>query len=148
MYKSTLQVSPALSAHWHRRWVACVLLLLCALPSLSVSAETFSGEELKDPTRPAGAAPVVDAEGGVGFLDGLFGGAASLLNSNYEVTFIRAGGAEPVAMINAKLVKTGDMVGEAEVIAIDAQSVSLRVNGGIQRVTSYNGTVKTLAEPQ
>jgi hypothetical protein len=148
VFRTALQASSTLSAQWHRRWLSCVLLLLVALPSLSVRAEIFSGEELKDPTRPAGAAPVVEAEGEAGFLDGLFGSAASLLNSNYKVTFVRAGGAEPVAMINERLVKAGDMIGEAEVIAIDAQSVSLRVNGGIQRVTSYTGTVKTLAEPQ
>jgi hypothetical protein len=123
-----------------------VLLFVLALPSLSTNAELFAGEELKDPTRPAGALLVNKAEG-EGFLNGLFGGATGLLNSNYKVTFIRAGGAEPVAMINERLVKTGDMIGEAEVISIDAQSVSLRVNGAVQRVASYNDTVKSLAEP-
>lgn len=146
MYSMNLQARGGLFAQGHRRWLACAMLLLLALPSLSASAETFGGEELKDPTRPAGAAAV--ASEGEGFLAGLFGSATSLLSSNYKVTFIRAGGTEPVAMINEKLVKTGDMIGEAEVISIDAQSVSLRVNGAIQRVASYSDTVKTPAQPQ
>ncbi len=122
------------------------MLVALALPSLDVQAEVFGGEELKDPTRPAGA-PLA-AEGGEGFLEGLFGNATGLLNSNYKVTFIRAGGAEPVAMINERLVKAGDMIGQAEVISIDAQSVSLRVDGAVQRVATYRDTVKTPAQPQ
>lgn len=148
MYSAIKQTSLALSPRWHRGWLSCALLVALALPSLDVQAELFGGEELKDPTRPAGAPLAAEGEGGEGFLAGLFGNATGLLNSNYKVTFIRAGGSEPVAMINERLVKTGDMIGQAEVISIDAQSVSLRVNGAIQRVATYSDTVKTPAEPQ
>lgn len=148
MYSTELQAHSGLSAKWHRCWLVCVLFAVLAQPSFGASAQTFAGEELKDPTRPAGAAQNAGSESGAGFLAGLFGSATSLLNSNYKVTFIRAGGTNPVAMVNEQLVTTGDMIGEAEVIAIDAQSVSIRVNGSIQRVTSYNGTMKTLAEPR
>lgn len=128
-----------------RRSQLCSAMLMALLISLDAQAEVFGGEDLRDPTRPAGASLAAEGEG---FLAGLFGNATGLLNSNYKVTFIRAGGAEPVAMINERLVKTGDMIGQAEVISIDAQSVSLRVNGTVQRVATYNDTVKTLAEPQ
>ena len=146
MFSTKLQTRFALIPRWQRACLSCALLIALAPASLDARAEVFGGEELKDPTRPAGA-PLA-AEGGEGFLSGLFGNATGLLNSNYKVTFIRAGGSEPVAMINERLVKTGDMIGQAEVISIDAQSVSLRVNGAVQRVASYNDTVKTLAEPQ
>lgn len=148
MFRTARQARPALSALWHCCGSSWPLLLVFALPSLGFGAQTFEGEELKDPTRPVGAQLVVGTEGGAGFLADLFGSATSQLNSTYKVTFIRAGGTDPVAMINEKLVKTGDMIGEAEVIAIDAQSVSLRVDGSIQRVTSYNDTLKTLAQPR
>lgn len=145
MYSALKLTSFALSSRWNRVWALCALLIALVLPSLDVRAEVFGGEELKDPTRPAGAPLAAEGEG---FLAGLFGNATGLLNSNYKVTFIRAGGSEPVAMINERLVKTGDMIGQAEVISIDAQSVSLRVNGAVQRVATYADTVKTLAEPQ
>lgn len=145
MFKSPAQ---AYSVWFARARFSCILLCIGAFLSVPASAEIVAGEELKDPTRPAGAALATGDASGPGFLSGLFGSASGLLNRNYNVSFIRAGGAEPVAMINATLVKTGDMIGEAEVVAIDAQSVSLRVNGVIQSVSSYSNTVKTLAEPQ
>lgn len=128
--------------------IVCVFLCLTALANFNVSAENFGGEELKDPTRPASGSFLNDTDGEPGYLAGLLGGANQLLGSNYKVTFIRAGGTEPVAMVNETLVKAGDMIGEAEVISIDAQSVSLRVDGAIQRVATFNDTMKTLAEPQ
>lgn len=111
-----------------------------------VSAEVIDGEELKDPTRPADAPLLVAAERD--FLPGLFGPASNLMGRSYTVSFIRAGGREPVAMINEQLVKAGDMIDNAEVVAIDADSVSLRIDGVIQRVASFNNTVKSHAESQ
>ena len=148
MYSAIKQVSFIVSLRGPRDQICCVMLMALALFSLDAQAEVFGGEDLRDPTRPAGAPIAAEGEGGEGFLAGLFGSATGLLDSNYKVTFIRAGGAEPVAMINERLVKTGDMIGQAEVISIDAQSVSLRVNGAVQRVATYSNTVKTLAEPQ
>ena len=51
-----------------------------------------------------------------------------------------------MAMINERLVKMGDTIGDAEVIAIDADSVSLRVNGIVQRVSSFDGSLKSRVE--
>jgi hypothetical protein len=147
VYNTGLQARFVATALLRQLSLVCALCGMLAVPSLSIGAETFGGEELKDPTRPAGAQVVVGAAGGAGFISGLLGSANGLLNSNYKVTFIRAGGTDPVAMINEKLVKTGDMIGEAEVISIDAQSVSLRVNGSIRRVTSYESTMRTPAQP-
>ncbi len=128
------------------RRLLVLLSLLSALCGNLARAELFDGEELKDPTRPAGAPLVMsDEEQEEGFFAGLFGSATQLLNSGYTVSFIRAGGAEPVAMVNDQLVRTGDSIGDAQVVAIDSEGVSLRVNGEIQRVTSYSSSVKTRA---
>lgn len=148
MYSAQQQGSSGQGNRWQHCWRLFALCFVLVLPSLDVRAETFDGEELKDPTRPADAPLVVAEEGEPGFLSGLFGSAASLLKSDYKVTFIRAGGTEPIAMVNEQLVKTGDMIGAAQVVSIDAQSVSLRVNGTIQRVATYSDTVKTQAEPR
>lgn len=129
-----------------RQLLAAAFVLVLSSPI--ASAEVIEGEELKDPTRPADTPLVVAEEGGESFLSGLFGTASSLLGREYTVSFIRAGGREPVAMINEQLVKTGDIVDSAEVVAIDADSVSLRIDGVIQRVASFNNTVKSRAEPQ
>lgn len=116
-------------------------LLLCSV----AQAEVIDGEDLRDPTRPVDAM-FPPGSGGSDVLSGLVSGAAGLLSRAYTVSFIRAGGSEPVAMVNEQLVKTGDMIGSAEVVAIDAHSVSLRVNGEIQRVSSFAETVKSRVE--
>ncbi|MGJ8688410.1 MAG: hypothetical protein ACSHXZ_02720 [Gammaproteobacteria bacterium] len=118
----------------------CVLLL-----SPIVQADIIEGEDLRDPTRPADAVrPAGSAQGDL--LSGMFNSASGLLNRGYSVSFIRAGGSEPVAMINEQLVKTGDMIGEAEVVAIEADSVSLRVNGIVQRVSSFDASLRSKVE--
>ncbi len=121
----------------------CVLVLM--LGSV-VRAENIDGEELRDPTKPADAMLPASGQNQGGLLSGLFNNAAGLLGGGYTVSFIRAGGSEPVAMINERLVKMGDTIGDAEVIAIDADSVSLRVNGIVQRVSSFDGSLKSRVE--
>ncbi len=121
----------------------CVLAIL---HSFAAQAEIIDGEELRDPTRPADATMPPGAQNEGGMLSGLFNNAAGLLGGGYTVSFIRAGGSEPVAMINEQLVKTGDTIGDAEVIAIDADSVSLRVNGIVQRVSSFDASLKSRVE--
>ena len=111
-----------------------------------VQADLIGGEELRDPTRPADVMMPPSAEGAAGLLSGLINDAAGLLSRRYAVSFIRAGGSEPVAMINEQLVKAGDTIGEAEIIAIDADSVSLMINGEVQRVSSFDGSVKSKIE--
>ncbi len=113
------------------------------LHGAAVQAEIIDGEELRDPTRPADATL---PRNGQNLLTGLFNNAAGLLGSGYTVSFIRAGGSEPVAMINEQLVKAGDMIGDVEVVAIHADSVSLRVNGVVQRVSSFDASVKSRVE--
>ncbi|MDO8273064.1 MAG: hypothetical protein Q7U82_14305 [Gammaproteobacteria bacterium] len=138
-------------------WTAGILVLTGA--SLA-SAELFGDEELRDPTRPASVRVaadgsflfgLMDAFGGFGNglrtgLDDLsaFGAGAlgDIVSSGYTVSFIRTGGERPVAMVNQQLVAPGDVIGEATVVSIDADGVTLLVNGQEQRVSNFTAPVK------
>ena len=129
---------------WHS---LCMLGLPALLIATSMAhAAVFDGEELRDPTRPDGA--LVEAAGEEGLFSSLFGSGVSLLNSGYRVSFIRAGGSEPVAMVNNQLVRRGDMIGTAQVLSIDTDSVSLQVNGVVQKITSFDMSLKSPVEAQ
>lgn len=138
-------------------WVAGVLVITGASMA---SAELFGDEELRDPTRPASVRVaadgsflfgLMDAFGGFGNglrtgLDDLsaFGAGAlgDIVSSGYTVSFIRTGGERPVAMVNQQLVAPGDVIGEATVVSIDADGVTLLVNGQEQRVSNFVAPVK------
>ncbi|MDO9317494.1 MAG: hypothetical protein Q7V56_04760 [Gammaproteobacteria bacterium] len=138
-------------------WAAGLVVL--SVGSIA-SAELFGDEELRDPTRPASVRVaadgsflfgLMDAFGGFG--DGLrtglddlsaFGAGAigEIVSSGYTVSFIRTGGERPVAMVNQQLVAPGDVIGEATVVSIDADGVTLLVNGQEQRVSNFIAPVK------
>ena len=138
-------------------WTAGILVLSGASVA---SAELFGDEELRDPTRPASVRVaadgsflfgLMDAFGGFGNglrtgLDDLsaFGAGAlgDIVSSGYTVSFIRTGGEHPVAMVNQQLVAPGDVIGEATVVSIDADGVTLLVNGQEQRVSNFTAPVK------
>lgn len=126
----------------------------------SAGAELFGHEELRDPTRPASVRVaadgsllfvLMDALGGFG--DGLRTGSDDLsefgagaigetVSGGYTVSFIRTGGERPVAMLNQQLVSPGDVIGEATVVSIDADGVTLMVNGQEKRVWNFIAPVK------
>lgn len=128
----------------------CLLLLVLLMSAVPAQAEMIDGEDLKDPTRPMGVSAAMEAEGngrGVGsLLAGLLGGATDLLSGGYTVSFIRAGGTDPVAMINDQLVRAGDRVGEAEVVSIDRDRVSLRIDGEVREIMGFDSSVKSRAD--
>lgn len=128
----------------------CLLLSVLLMSAVSAQAEMIDGEDLKDPTRPMGVSASMAAEGngrGVGsLLAGLLGGATDLLSGGYTVSFIRAGGTDPVAMINDQLVRAGDRVGEAEVVSIDRDRVSLRIDGEVREIMGFDSSVKSRAD--
>ncbi len=138
-------------------WAGTMLVL----SAVSIArAELFGDEDLRDPTRPASVRVaadgsflfgLMDALGGFG--DGLrtglddlseFGAGAigEMVSSGYTVSFIRTGGERPVAMVNQQLVSPGDVIGEATVVSIDADGVTLLVNGQEQRVSNFIAPVK------
>lgn len=138
-------------------WVAGIVVLSGA--SLA-SAELFGDEELRDPTRPVSVRVAADGSFLFGLMDALGGfgddlrtglddlsalGAGALgeiVSSGYTVSFIRTGGEGPVAMVNQQLVAPGDVIGEATVVSIDADGVTLLVNGQEQRVSNFTAPVK------
>ncbi len=49
-------------------------------------------------------------------------------------------------MVNQQLVAPGDVIGEATVVSIDADGVTLLVNGLEQRVSNFAAPVKARAD--
>lgn len=113
--------------------VATLALVLClgvVAPSMAQVAGTdlvraFDGEALRDPTRPAGAVPAGQAAGESDNLQG----AGGMADRQYRVSFIRAGGSQPVAVINGRPVRVGEEISGARVLAIEAGVVALDVDG-------------------
>ena len=65
--------------------------------------------------------------------------------ATYNVTFVRASATSPVAIINDQRVTLGDQLGEAEVVAIDRSSVTLRIANQERRISIFDTQVKTVA---
>ncbi len=108
--------------------------------SFGASAQTDSSginaeEILRDPTAPlfstAGSAPQAN----------LFS-----LVSSYKVTSILLRPNMKIAVINSRQVREGDVIGNAEVVKIDKNSVTLQVAGEDQVLELYSGSVKTLTK--
>jgi len=100
------------------------------------SAETGVQDEiLRDPTAPlfssAGSQPQAN----------LFS-----LVSSYKVTSILLRPNMKVAVINSRQVREGDVIGNAEVVKIDKNTVTLQVAGEEQILELYGRSVKTLAK--
>ncbi|MES3007222.1 MAG: hypothetical protein V4751_05570 [Pseudomonadota bacterium] len=143
------------------RHAAVWMMGVLALAGASVvSAELFGEEELRDPTRPVSVRVAADGSFLFGLMDALggfgndlrggiedlgslgVGALEGIVSTGYNVSFIRTGGERPVAMINEQLVGLGDVIGEATVVNIEADSVTLLVNGQEQRVSSFAAPVK------
>ncbi len=99
-------------------------------------ADVIDGEELVDPTRPFQFAAVSDD---ASILDLI----RTVVPSSYDLSFIRAGGDNPIAVINQQQLTIGDVIGGAEVIVIDRSGVTLRVNNEEQRISLYGISVKS-----
>ena len=100
------------------------------------SAETGVQDEiLRDPTAPlfssAGSQPQAN----------LFS-----LVSSYKVTSILLRPNMKVAVINSRQVREGDVIGNAEVVKIDKNTVTLQVAGKNQVLELYGRSVKTLTK--
>ena len=111
--------------------------LLFSLAGIA-SADIIDGEDLSDPTRPRGMSADAVAEVSAGPRLDFFA-------ANYNVTFVRASATSPVAIINDQRVTLGDQLGEAEVVAIDRSSVTLRIANQERRISIFDTQVKTVA---
>ena len=104
-----------------------------------VFAEVIDGEELVDPTRPFTFNVVGDDQND--FLDRFL----DVLPSSFEVTFVRAGSSSSMAVVNDQRVTVGDVIGGAEVIAIDRSGVTLLIDGEERQIRLYGTNVKAPA---
>lgn len=117
----------------HNGWL---LLLLCAAAS-SLHADVIDGEELVDPTRPLFVnRNTNDVDSSV--LDMI----RNVVPSSFNVSFIRVGSQSSMAVVNDQRVSVGDVIGGAEVIAIDRSSVTLSVNNQEQRISLFRDSVR------
>lgn len=118
---------------------SCLSVILLAGVAQFVAADVIDGENLIDPTRPlffslSGTAPEgVDVSGLI----------SNVSASSWDVSFIRASGAKPMAVVNTERVTIGDLVGGAEVIEIDRNSVTLLVNDEETRVSIFDTALKS-----
>ena len=113
----------------HRMAVPCCLALLLS---------GARAEPLADPTRPAGVAerPTGSATRGAS------AGAAPPLWPQLQSVQVGAPGGSS-ALLDGRVVRVGERIGEVTVVAIDAQGVLLRAARYEQRIALVPGIVKT-----
>jgi hypothetical protein len=116
-----------------RRLIALTAsLLLCNF----VQAEIIDGEEFIDPTQPLTA---LRAEDGAANLSALF---RNIVPASYDLTFIRAGNTNPIAVINNQRVTIGDVISGATVTKISRSTVTLAIEDNEQVIGLYDTSVK------
>lgn len=115
-----------------------LLSLSIVLLSMSIQADVIDGEDLVDPTRPLGF--IAGNNDDDSFLERFTG----ILPTSFDVTFIRAGSSNSIAVINEERVTIGDNIGGAEVVGIQRSSVTLLINGE-ETVISLYDSVKSAA---
>ena len=99
-------------------------------------AEVIDGEDFVDPTRPLFEFNTSGEE-----TSGVLDLIRNVVPSSYDLSFIRSGNS-PIAVVNSERVTVGDMVGGAEVMAINRNSVTLSVNGEEQTISLYGDSIK------
>ena len=114
----------------------CLTFIIFCLPNLitvgAYSADMEEVEKLRDPTG-----PLVMSIGQP--QTNLFG-----LVSSYKVSSILIRPNMKVAVINSRQVRIGDIIGNAEVMKIDKNTVTLQVAGEEQILELYGRSIKTL----
>ena len=116
-----------------------VLILTLPLPGI---AEVIDGEDFADPTRPlflsttSGAITDIDVSAFIG----------NVIPSSWDVSFVRASGATPMAVVNNERVTIGDSVGGAQVVEIDRNGVTLLINEEERRISIFDTAIKAQAQ--
>ena len=116
-------------------------LSLAVLGGGQVAADVIDGEELVDPTRPFTLSSASDSS----LVQELI---RNVVPASYDLSFIRASSSSPMAVINQQRVTVGDIIGGAEVIAIDRSGVTLLVGEEERRISLYDVSVKTTSVSQ
>ena len=118
-----------------------ITLFVSVLLASTSMADVIDGETLVDPTRPI---QVTAANNDTLIVDLV----RTDVPSNYDLSFVRAGGDHPIAVINQQQLTIGDVIGDAEVIVIDRDGVTLSVNDEVHRVSLYGVSVKSNTQSQ
>ena len=122
-----------------KRWyIASLLLVGCQV----AVADVIDGEELIDPTRPL----FFSTTSSLGSDVDVSGFISNVIPSSWDVSFVRASGSSPMAIVNNERVTIGDTVGGAEVIEIDRNSVTLLINDEERRISIYDTAFKRQAQ--
>ncbi len=113
------------------------LLLLIALGAVTqASADVIDGEELVDPTKPL----FYDSRRGDETVSELL---RTVVPASFDISFIRAGSVDSVAVINNLRVSVGDVIGGAQVVAIDRGGVTLLIDDEERRISMYDSNIKS-----
>lgn len=116
-------------------------LSLAALVSGQAAADVIDGEELADPTRPFALSIASDSS----LVQELI---RNVVPASYDLSFIRASGSAPMAVINQQRVTIGDIIGGAQVKAIDRSGVTLLIGDEERKISLYDVSVKTTSVSQ
>ncbi|MEX0965253.1 MAG: hypothetical protein WDZ52_14565 [Pseudohongiellaceae bacterium] len=115
-------------------------LFIATIGASAAFAEVIDGEELVDPTRPVSIEDIDDSA--------LVEIIRNVVPASFDLSFIRAGSNSPMAVINQQRVSIGDIIGGAEVKAIDREGVTLQIGDRERRISLYDVSVKTTSLSQ
>lgn len=117
--------------------VAILTAMLVLLPCGAAAQEqiVIDGLAYRDPTQPPG---VTQEQALTSSVPG---------RTAYAVSFIRAGGANTVAVINSQVVSVGDTVDRAIVRAIESDKVVLEVDGQLLEISTFRAAFRTPTAP-
>lgn len=110
--------------------------------SLAAYAEVIDGEDFVDPTRPLFVSSVSSTTSDID-VSGFIG---RVIPSSWDVSFVRASGLTPMAIVNSERVTIGDSVGGAQVLEIDRNGVTLLINEEERRISVFDTAIKARAQ--
>ena len=110
-------------------------------PVAARAQEAANDELLVDPTTPLNFVIPTggnDEPGALAMLGSMF--------TSYELSSVLIRAEDRIAVINGERVRIGDSIGAARVTAIEADHVTLNVNGKIETLQRYENSIKTLVK--
>ncbi len=124
------------------RTIARILLLLPLLAAHVAFSATMDDELLVDPTAPLDLTSdsVQEEEEGILSAD-LFG-----IFTRYELSSVLIRAEDRIAVINETRVRVGDTIGAATIASIEADRVTLNVDGETEILELYENSIKTLVK--
>lgn len=115
---------------------APLLLLGLGLTSWDARSEMVNGEDLVDPTAPF----LLRADSNMPLIN-----AFALFNS-YEVSSILIRSDMRIAVVNSQRVRIGDRVGNADILSIESDRVTISLNGETRDLMLHGSSVKSLSD--